>query len=114
LCKANIIAVDFKSKNILFARFFQENVRNCIMAHSALLSTLLRYTTCPFRSGLFNKSSSLLAAQSKTLKFTFKAEQSKLKTNNRIPMIKKIIPLAVVIFSLALMLKHKVSIRQNI
>jgi len=35
LCKANIIDWKVKPKSILFAPFFQENVRNCFTATAA-------------------------------------------------------------------------------
>ncbi|MFC3365775.1 hypothetical protein ACFOG5_21565 [Pedobacter fastidiosus] len=77
MCKANIIATEFKSKTILFEPFFQENVRNCIMAHSAPLYTLLRYTPCSLRSGLDNKVLCFWQQPNKTPKFTLKDERPK-------------------------------------
>ncbi|RQO77281.1 hypothetical protein DBR40_09345 [Pedobacter sp. KBW01] len=46
LCKANIIEWKVKPKSILFAPFFQENVRNWFMASKRLLYVLSLYIAC--------------------------------------------------------------------
>jgi len=55
LCKANIIDWKVKPKSILFAPFFQENVRNCVMAAKGLLSILSQYKSYTVLIGFRHK-----------------------------------------------------------
>jgi len=76
LCKSNIIEWKVKPKIILFKPFFKENARISLMAASALLYTLLRYTPCSFLSGLFYRVKCLWQHQTKRLNL-LKAEATK-------------------------------------